>query len=422
MHNDQKMETATFRFGIISEFVTGTELSYGEKEKLLRDKTAHFYTIPYSNRRTIGRSSIMEWIRSYRDGGRRIEALMPRPRKDRGKYRNLDPKIQHELRNARLANPDFTVPMLLKTLKQNKAISTDENIRVTSIYRFFKKENLEKINLQAEDKRKFEAEFPNEMWQSDILHGPRARVNGVNKKTYLHAIIDDCSRFIIMAEFYVSERLESFKDCLKKAIERRGLPSKLYVDNGACYSAINLDQITACLGIGLKHSRPYTPEGRGKIERWFRNIRDGFLPLYPSVLALEQLNKNLEAWVDEYNNKIHSSTKMTPSDKYKKNLECVRPAPNHLLDYFRIIAYRTINKDRTFRINSIFYEGPAVLVDRRVELRYHKPNSDEIEVFFNGKSYGMAVPVNKHVNSKVGRDYKTNKNNKSGELFRGDDK
>lgn len=413
---EKKMKVATFRFGIISEFVTGTELSYGEKEKLLKDKVSRFYQIPYSKRKTIARSSIQAWIQIYKAGGRRIEALMPRARKDKGNFRKLDEKIRQELRNARRANPDLTVPMLIKRLKQDKVVSMTENIQLTNVYRFFKKERLERVNFGAEDKRKFEAESPNEIWQSDVMHGPRSRINGVNKKTYLHAIIDDHSRLIIYAQFYTSERLEAFKNCFQNGIEKRGLPQKLYVDNGACYSAINLDQITACLGIGLTHSRPYTPQGRGKIERWFRNIRDNFLPLYSSVLKLKDLNEKLDDWVDEYNNRAHSSIKTSPLNKYKQKLECVRPAPPHLIDYFRTIDYRSIGKDRTFRINNKFYEGPSVLIDRRVELRYHKSDPDEIEVFFNNESYGMANLVDTHVNARVGRDYK----NKSGELFKGD--
>ena len=70
---------------------------------------------------------------------------------------------------------------------------------------------------------------------------------------------------------------------------------KFYVDNGSCYSAINLQQITALLGIALIHARPYTPQGKGKIERWFRNIRDNFLPLYPQIQTLPALNGNWTA-------------------------------------------------------------------------------------------------------------------------------
>ncbi|RKZ99764.1 MAG: IS481 family transposase [Gammaproteobacteria bacterium] len=343
---------------------------------------------------------------------------MPRARKDKGNYRALDDQICQDIINERQISPGITVPMIIKRLKQKKVISTNENLRLTSIYRFLKQEKLGRLNTTAEDKRKFEAEYPNQIWQSDIMHGPKARVNGINKKTYLHAIIDDHSRLIIHAEFYVSERLEAFKDCLKQSLQKRGLPQKLYVDNGACYSAINLEQITACLGIGLTHSRPYTPQGRGKIERWFKTVRECFLPLHPLTLTLQEFNLKLDDWVDEYNNMEHSSIKMRPFDKYRKNLECIRPAPERLMEYFRVIKYRKMNKDRTFRINKKIYEGPTVLIDRQVELRYHQDEPDEIEVFFNGQSFGKSSLLNAHLNSKIGRDYK----NKSGELFKSDKK
>jgi putative transposase len=282
LNEKEKNELAAFRFGIISEFVTGVELSYGEKEKLLKEKSNRFYVIPFSSKKTIAKSSILSWIRRYKEGGKRIEALYPKARKDKGNFRKLDKKICEEIKNLRRSRPNLTVPIIIKILKQNKILSMDENIRLPSIYRFLKKENLGKINLKEPDRRKFETEFPNQIWQGDIMHGPRVRINGINKKSYLNAFIDDHSRFIIYAKFYPNEKLESLKDCLRQAIQTRGLPQKIYVDNGSCYSAINLDQITACLGIGITHSRPYTPQGRGKIERWFKNIREGFLPYVSS--------------------------------------------------------------------------------------------------------------------------------------------
>lgn len=418
MTEEQKKELAIFRFGIISEFVTGMELPYGEKEKLLNEKSKRFYSIPFSSKKSIAKSSILCWIRTYNKGGKRIEALYPRPRKDKGKFRKLDENICQEIKNLRTLRPNLTVPMMIKILKQNKVLSMDENIRLPSIYRYLKSENLKKINTGEPDKRKFEAEFPNQVWQGDVMHGPKVRINGVNKKSYLNAFIDDHSRFIIHAEFFADEKLSSLKDCLRQAICKKGLPQKLYVDNGSCYSAINLDQITACLGIGITHSRPYTPQGRGKIERWFKSIREGFLPLYPNILSIENLNLRLDEWVDEYNNKIHSSIMTTPSERHSSNIECLRSAPEHLMDYFRLIKTRKINKDRTIRLNGKIYEGPTVLIDRRVDLKYHDEDQDAIEVFFQGKSYGMAQLLNVHINSRVGRDYK----NKSGELFNGDKK
>lgn len=309
---EQKKELAIFRFGIISEFVTGVSLSYGEKEKLLNEKANRFYSIPFSKKKTIAKSSILAWIKIYNDGGRRIEALYPRPRKDKGNFRTLDDHLAQEIKNLKQLQPHLTVPTIIKILKKNKLLSMDENIRLDSVYRFLRNQNVQSENLNAKDRRKFEAEFPNQIWQGDVMHGPKVRVNGVNKKSYLNAFIDDHSRYIIHAEFYPNEKLESLKDCLKKSVFKKGLPQKIYIDNGSCYRAINLDQITACLGIGITHSRPYTPQGRGKIERWFKTVRDSFLPLYPNVLSIKEFNLKLDSWVDEYNNKIHSSTNMTP--------------------------------------------------------------------------------------------------------------
>jgi len=111
----------------------------------------------------------------------------------------------------------------------------------------------------AVDRRKFEAECVNDLWQSDVMHGPRVLVSGKRQKAYLIAILDDHSRLIPHAQFYLNERLSSYTDCLKQALATRGLPRKLYVDNGSAFRCKQLEHICACLGVALIHSKPYTP-------------------------------------------------------------------------------------------------------------------------------------------------------------------
>ncbi|MBC8552161.1 MAG: transposase [Candidatus Brocadiales bacterium] len=429
--HDRKMEVATFRFGIISEFVTGVKLTYGEKEKLIKSKISRSYQIPYSDRSSISRSAIISWVNDYKKAGYRIDGLSPKERKDKGTYKKLSPTLRIAIKEMKKENPKLTVPVIIKKLKHKKLIPMSEEINYRSVYSYIKNEKLSRVNEDAVDRRRFEAEAPNEIWQSDVMHGPHARIKGINKKTYLCAIIDDHSRMIMNAKFYSSETLDTLKNCLRTAVETRGLPQKFYVDNGACYRALNLEQITASLGIALKHSRPYTPQGRGKIERWFRNVRDNFLPFYTPIKAIEQLNEQLESWVDEYNNTIHSSLKETPYDRYKKNLECVRPAPPLLLDYFRIVDFRRVKTDRTFRLNGVLFEAPVPLISKKIEVRYHEDDSSNVEVFFNNQSFGFADKLDPHVNFKVGRRWKTIKHNKkvievpktvkikSGQLFKG---
>ena len=427
------LEIATFRFGIISEFVTGVRLDYGEKERLINEKVKRTYAIPYSKRNSISKSIIRKWINQYKKAGYRLEGLFPKTRSDKGNYRKLDPSIRLAIKEMKQEYPKLTVPTIIKKLKHKKTIKFNENISLSLIYSFLKKENLHKINEQAKDKRIFEANAPNEIWQSDVMHGPMARLNGINRKTYLIAILDDYSRLIIHAEFYPNERLDNLKDCLKKSLEKRGLPQKFYIDNGSCFRALNLDQIAALLGIAITHSRPYTPQGRGKIERWFKTVRDSFLPLHTEqTYSLNELNEALDNWVSEYNNHTHGSTKQTPYKRYKMNLECVRPAPKDLMDYFRMIAFRHVRKDRTFKLNGVFYEAPVGLIDRKIEIRYHKENPEKVEIFFNNQSFGIAEIADPHINASVGRDWKSlpgkDKNDvlednhiQTGRLFEGDD-
>jgi putative transposase len=412
--DEKKLKVATFRFGIISEFVNGLRFSYGEREKFIKDKISRSYEIPFSTQKTISRTTIEKWIYDYKYAGNRIEGLYPRTRTDKGKSRALTSSLKLAITEFKKENPKIKLPALITTLRQKKLIGQDEYVHSSSVYRYIKSQELNTVNENAVDKRLFEAEHPNEIWQSDVMHGPYVKVDGKLKKSYLIAIIDDHSRFIVHAEFYLNETRENLLDTLRQAILKRGLPQILYIDNGSCFKALQLEQVTAQLGISIKHSRPYTPQGRGKIERWFKYVRDHFLSVHKLTVTspdkLDLLNYNFSNWVDEYNNRVHGSTKQKPYDRYCAGLECVRPAPAHLINYFRQIEFRRVKKDRTVRIKGGIYEVPVGLIDRRVALHFHPEDLSNIEIYFNEKSYGMAVFVNPHINSKIGRNWDTDLN------------
>ncbi len=405
---DRKLTIATFRFGVISEFVTGVRLHYGEKERLMQTKLSRDYDVPYSSRSRIARSTLEKWICDYKKAGYRLEGLIPKERSDKGKTRALSDHIKLAIKELKKEDPSLKLPAIIKCLRHKKLIGADEVLSGSSVHRYLHAEKLTSLNEGAKDRRLFEAAHPNEIWQSDVMHGPFVTHDGKVRKSYLIAIIDDHSRLVIHAEFYLAETLKNFLDCLRLGIMARGLPQKLYIDNGACYKTLHLEQVAAQLGIGISHSRPYTPQGRGKIERWFKYVRENFLASLINSERKEKLdllNHHFAEWVDEYNNRVHSTTKQTPYDRYRANLECARPAPKELIDYFRAIEFRRVKKDRTIRLFGMILEAPVGLIDRHVELRFHPEILSEVEIFFNGKSYGMAVPVNAQVNGKVGRDW-----------------
>jgi putative transposase len=388
MNDDEKKQRiATFRYGVISDFVGGASLDYGDKERLLREKSERLYEIPYSSRRGIGRATILSWIRRYRAAGCRIEGLYPTRRSDRGAFRSLDANVRMAIRQVLVEEPTLTVPTLLRRLKQKQHIPSETVINKATVYRFIEKEGLREKDVSPEDRRKFEAAAPNDLWQSDVMHGPRTLVNGVRKKTYLVAIIDDHSRMIMHAAFYSAESLDNFEDALRQAVVRWGLPQKLYTDNGGCFRAHHLEFVTAALGISLRHARPYKPQGKGKIERWFRTVRQEFLPdilVKAAPMQLSDLNQALSDWVEVYNGREHSSTEQTPIARYRKGIECVRPAPPDLLAYFREVERRLVRKDRTVLLEGRLFEIPTALIDKRVELRFQKDEPEKVEIFYEG--------------------------------------
>lgn len=409
---DKKLRIATFRFGIIADFVNGSRLDYGERENLFQLKVEKLYEIPFSKQQRIARSTIEKWIQDYKRGGYLLEALYPKTRKDRGQIRSVPAHIKLAIKELKKENPALTLPTIITALKHKKLIGADEHVSMSSLYRYWNNEELHSLNMTAVDKRHFEARYPNEIWQSDVMYGPmvRTETGGRNRQSYLIAILDDHSRLIVHAEFYLSERRESFLDCLRLAILSRGLPQKLYIDNGSCYRALHLEQVTAQLGVAIKHSRPYMPQGRGKIERWFRYVRENFLQVLrlkegDSTPKLDFLNQNFSDWVDEYHNREHSSTKQSPMKRYQDGISHVRPAPDGLLDYFRQIEHRRVKKDRTIRLMGGIFEVPVGLIDKQVELRFHPEDPSHIEIYFDAKSYGLACVVNPHVNAKIGRNW-----------------
>lgn len=277
MNEEQKKQIAIFRFGVISDFVSPTRLGWGERARLLNEKCARQWQIPFSHRTRLSAATIRSWIRLYEKSGQRLESLYPHSRSDRGQARALDQETTLALIGLRREMPTATVQSLIRTAQQRGIVEPQQYLAESTVWRLLKREGLMHANEQAAvDRRRFEAQLPNDLWQSDVMHGPSVSVDGKNRKAYLIAFIDDMSRLICHAQFYLSENLNAYLDALRQALLTRGLPRKLYVDNGPAFRSFHLHQITASLGIALIHAKPYQPQGKGKIERFFSHRAQRF--------------------------------------------------------------------------------------------------------------------------------------------------
>ena len=240
----------------------------------------------------------------------------------------------------------------------------------------------------ATDRRRFAFRDAGELWMSDVMHGPKVTDGRRRRKTFLIAFIDDATRVLPFAAFAHAENTTAFLPVFKHAIVRRGLPMRLFVDNGANYRSQQLALVCAKLGIALIHARPYQPAGKGKIERFFRTLRAAWLRhLTPeATTSLDTLNRTLWAWVEgEYHQSPHRGLDgRTPLDQWALAGHNVR-YPDRSLDLddlFLFEAKRRVMKDRTVSLHGRLYEVDAVLVGETVTLRYDPdaPPARPIEV------------------------------------------
>jgi len=404
MEKTLREQIALFRFGLISTLMVQKDMGRGEQEQRIREITSRSWDIPGSPRSSIGRSTVLRWIELYRRGGCDVRALEPRPRCDRGRSRALSAETEAALIELRRQMPEVSLPVFLKVARSRSLLDPSRMPSKDSLYRMFHRNGLDKEQQRPIDRRRFEAELVNDLWQSDCMHGPRVTEEGKLRKSYLFALIDDHSRLIPHAQFYLAENLPSYLDCLMQALEKRGLPRKLYVDNGSAFRSHHLKYACARLGVALLHSPPYTPEGRGKIERFFRTLRMQLLPLIEEQPTLESLNRHLRGWIDEeYHKRVHSSTGQSPLERYLAQVGLLRGAPKDLREYFRHSSRRKVDKDRTVTLNGRLYEAPLGLIGRTVTLLYHPEESERVEVFFEEQSAGFLLPLNTGVNSRVRR-------------------
>lgn len=166
-----------------------------------------------------------------------------------------------------------------------------------------------------------------------------------------------------------------------------------------------MEHVCASLGIALVHARPYKPQGKGKIERFYRRVRQQFLPSLTFPISIEALNEKFEIWLrNDYHSKPHGGIGTTPADRFAAHMQCVRAAPDNLSDHFRCVARRKVAKDRTVILNGQLFEAPVCLIGQRVDLLYHPDRPNKVEARLAHKSYGYLHQVDLAVNCRVKRD------------------
>jgi putative transposase len=409
---ERRQAVALFRFGLIADLVRvppGTPGLYA----LIAQKAAAAYTIPGTSRTRVAAETLRDWLQAYRSGG--FEALLPKPRADRGGSRALPPEVVEALLDIKEGNPKLSVALVIDAARQRSEVPAELPLPNSTVHRLLAQHGLmdkPRGEDSERDRRRFAFQQAGELWMSDVMHGPSVLVGGrTRRKTYLIAFIDDATRVIPYAAFALSENTAAFLPLLKQAILRRGLPQRLYVDNGANYRSQQLALVCAKLGIALIHARPYRPQGKGKIERWFKTVRAQLLTRLSAqdTGSLAALNRRLWAWVEgEYHHSPHRGLNgATPLQQWALSGEAVHfPEPGlDLEDLFLFEAQRSVQKDRTVSLNGVLYEVDAALIGEKVTLRFD-PSANParaVQVCHQGRLIELARPVEPYANCFVKR-------------------
>lgn len=259
----------------------------------------------------------------------------------------------------------------------------------------------------------------NELWQVDSLHGPYLRYfNGPNpakrpaaQQVFLIAFIDDASRVITNARFYHADNTENLIDCFQNALYKRGVPQAIYADNGSNYASKEFGQICARLGTILIHTPVRDGASKGKIERFFRTVRDQFLSRnLDHISSLEDLNHEFTRWVeDTYHTREHSTLGMKPIDRFGLDLARIRFLQNSHFnnELFYLETTRKVRIDNTFSFQNIRYEAPRDLRQKSILLRYSRLPEDRGNppiVFHDDQRLGVATPLDRIANDRRPND------------------
>jgi transposase InsO family protein len=252
---------------------------------------------------------------------------------------------------------------------------------------------LELLKPDSDMKRRqaFSKQFANQMWQVDTMFGPYVQ----GKQTKFIAFIDDASRVICHGEFFFQESTETFLSAFRSALYKRGIPEQIYADNGAIYTCKELMLVCARLAIILSHAPLRDGAAKGKIERFFRTVRESFLSKTLDLSSLEALNRAFTAWVeDEYNGHTHSVIQMKPIDRFGLDLKRIRflPVCEANDELFFIEEDRLVRADNTFFLKNVRFEPPADLHNRQIQVRFDRKNfgSGKVIVYYKNNRIGPA--------------------------------
>lgn len=362
--------TALFRYGIIAPLVTKGETTPAERGKFFRDAAQKKYLNPDGQYVTISYTTVSRYYKNYMEGG--FDALKPTGRSDVGNSRKLNDDIISQINYLHKEYPRLPCTLIYQKLLDNGTV-TRESVSLSTITRYVARIKADEV-LPGKEMLRYELQHINEVWYGDSSVGPYLRDGKKKIKTWIIALIDDASRMIVGIDIFTNDNYVNLLSVIRGAVIRYGKPQTLKFDNGASYRSHQMELLGARMGTAISYAPPRTPQGKAKIERWFRTLKDQWMAALNmnDFKNLDELRDSLFTYVQKYNQSPHSSLEMkTPQDRfYEESTLIYRFDEDRISKTFLLEEERTVSADNVINIDNKEYEVDYKYAGRKLLVRY----------------------------------------------------
>ena len=385
---------ARFRFSIIGPLLAAPPES-GDLQTALAELAKKRWRHPITAEAAyFGLSTIERWLYHARNKQDPLSALRSKRREDAGKSRQFSGELKQLVQKQHRQHPSWSYQLhadnLNTLLKQSPELGSMPSYN--TVRRYMKSNDLHKQNrvrkkntlgaalaaerLETREVRSFEMDHVHALWHLDFHHGSSNILGQDGKwhKPMLLAILDDRSRVICHAQWYLDETAETLVHGFMQALQKRAVPRALMSDNGAAMISAEFTEGLERLGILHQPTLPYSPYQNAKQEVFWAQVEGRLMAMLEgeTELSLPKLNEATIAWVEfEYHRKLHSEISVTPLERYLQGPNVGRACPDSIIlrqAFCTQIRRKQRRSDGTFSLEAKRFEVPSQY--RHLEVLY----------------------------------------------------
>lgn len=405
MDQEKKQAIALMRYSAIAPLITGLSDDYKSLSAFFNNASVKGVIHPDGTIKHYAPGTIEKWYRNYKGGG--FDALLPAGREDQGKPRKLDDGLQEQIKYLKTNYPRMSASAIYRQLRDNGSIKNGE-VSESTVNRYINLIAVQMNTTTNRDMRRYERAHINEVWCGDSSVGPYLKTSdGKKHKVYIIALIDDASRFIVGIDAFFNDSFVNLMSVMKSAVAKYGRPGMFNFDNGSSFKNKQMELLAARIGSVVHYDQPYTPTQKAKIERWFRTMKEQWLSSLDirDFHSLDELRGNLLAYVQNYNQTVHSSLKgLSPQDRFFSEPDRIRRLSDEEIDNsFLLELERRVSSDSVIVIDHVEYEVDYRFAKQRIKLRY----SPDMKDIFIVEADGTLTPIrllNKTENAYIKRE------------------